>query len=135
MVAKYLPKSRLASLASVANVLTLSSLQTLYLMKRRISLKKSLTLSTSVRCITEDMVFRSGFLNLTTGFLAHTDGKVSALVMLGSSHGMVALTSFSTSVSEQDIPITLMSFPKAFINFSSDLQMFPRSVRILRTAI
>ena len=67
VVATYLPKSRLPfSLASVANVLTLSSLQTLHPLKRRIWPKKSpVTPSTSVTCISKNMVFLSGFLNQT----------------------------------------------------------------------
>ena len=137
VVAKYLPKSRLAfPLASVVNVLTLSSLQTLHPMKRRISSKKSPVMpSTSVTCISRNMVSLSGFLNLTWDFLAHTNDEVSASVMLGSSHRMAALTSFSASVSRRDILITLMSCPKAFVAFNLDMEMFLSSVRILRTAI
>lgn len=44
-------------------------------------------------------------------------------------------TSFSTSVSPQDILITLMSFPKAFLALCLDLPTFPSSVHILHTAI
>ena len=64
VVAKY---PRLAvSLASVGNMLTLSSLQTLHPMKRKISLKKSPVMpSTSVTCISKNMVPLSGFLDLT----------------------------------------------------------------------
>jgi len=78
VIAKYLPKSRLAfSLPSVANVLILSSHQTLHPMKRRISSKKSpVTPSTSVTCISKNMVSLSGFLNPTWDFLAHTNCKV-----------------------------------------------------------
>ena len=134
MVAKYLKLA--VSLASMGNMLTLSSLQTLHPMKRKISLKKSPVMpSTSVTCISKNMVPLSGFLNLTRDFLAHTDEKVSASVMLGSSHWIVVLTSFSMSVAQQDIPITLMSCPKAFLALWLNLQIFVNSVRILRTAI
>ena len=78
VVAKYLPELRLAfSHASVVNVLTLNSLQTLYPMKRRISSKKNPVMpSTSVTCISRNMVSLSGFLNLTWDFLAHTNDEV-----------------------------------------------------------
>ena len=133
VVAKYLPKLRLAfSFASVANVLTLNSL---HWMKRKISSEKSpVTPSTSVTCISKVMVSLSGFLNPTWDFLSHTNGEVSASVMLESSHRMVALTSFSTSVSPQDTLITPMSCPKVFIALILNMEMFPSSVRILRTA-
>jgi len=75
VVTNYFPIPRLASsLASAANMLTLSSLQTLHPVKRGISSKKSpVTPSTSVTCISKNMVSLSGFLNPTGHFLAHTD--------------------------------------------------------------
>jgi len=122
--------------SSMANVLTLSSLQTLHPMKRSISSKKSpVTSSTSVTCISNSMVFLFGSLSPTRHFLALINGKASALAMLEFSLQMVALTSSSMSVCPLGTQGTLTNFPKAFLPFTSNQQMFANSMLILRTAI